>query len=410
MRFPVIGDISTKDGDGNKNARLTNTLAESKKNGTTLATVRPGLNQVASTTGNGNGLVCFNGELVNVYDAALGIVVETETEYGIPDGLWFRVAYGSGKYLAIRVGTDEYAYSSDGDEWEVGVLPAIVNWRIIVFNDSKFLAIPYGSTVCATSTNGLDWTEGTITSEGWSSVAWNGTVFCAVAGVLGETTSAATSTDGLSWTSRTLPASKRWMGIAWNGTVFCAVSGYSTESSNVCAVSSDGITWEAKTLPDTCTWSDICANGTTFCAVGWDYTNAPNTTVVAISTDHGENWTLYSPAFNMLPSKVLHTGSFYCAVGEKYCMTSYDGASWTRVTMPTILEGGGEEDADTWAGVVYGGSKLCAVGGNGEDVLIGASATSINGSTWSPSITRTYTTTTLTTLTENADYDFALIP
>ena len=291
-------------------------LAEEKQ-GKSFAAIRPGLSQVASTTGNGNGLVCFNGELVNVYDAALGIVVETETEYGIPDGLWFRVAYGSGKYLAIRVATDEYAYSSDGDEWEVGALPAIVNWRILVFNGSKFLAIPYGSTVCATSTNGLDWTEGTITSAGWSSVAWNGTVFCAVAGVLGETTSAATSTDGLSWTSRTLPASKRWMGIAWNGTVFCAVSGFSTESSNVCAVSSDGITWEAKTLPDTCTWYDICANGTTFCAVGWDNTNVPNTTVVAISTDHGENWTLYSPAFNMEPSKVLHTGSFYCAVGGK---------------------------------------------------------------------------------------------
>lgn len=81
MRLPVIGNISTKDGATNKNARLTNMLAEQKKNGTTLATVRPGLNTVASTSGNGNGLVCFGGELVNVFGATLGVIEPAEPDY-----------------------------------------------------------------------------------------------------------------------------------------------------------------------------------------------------------------------------------------------------------------------------------------------------------------------------------------
>lgn len=81
MRLPVIGNISTKDGATNKNARLTNMLAEQKKNGTTLATVRPGLNKAAETTGNGNGAVCFGGTLVNVFGATLGVIYPSEADY-----------------------------------------------------------------------------------------------------------------------------------------------------------------------------------------------------------------------------------------------------------------------------------------------------------------------------------------
>lgn len=81
MRLPVIGNISTKDGATNKNARLTNMLAEQKKNGTTLATVRPGLNKAAETTGNGNGIVCFGGTLVNVFGATLGVIEPAEADY-----------------------------------------------------------------------------------------------------------------------------------------------------------------------------------------------------------------------------------------------------------------------------------------------------------------------------------------
>jgi len=66
MRLPVAGTISTKDGTSNKNARMTNMLINQKKD-VAKACVRPGLNTLVSGSGAGNNMVCFNGELVNIF-------------------------------------------------------------------------------------------------------------------------------------------------------------------------------------------------------------------------------------------------------------------------------------------------------------------------------------------------------
>lgn len=76
MRLPVVPPLSTKDGTSNKNARLTNCLKESKKTGD-KAVIRPGLVLDAQASGVGNGLVAFNGELVSVYGATLGLNTTT---------------------------------------------------------------------------------------------------------------------------------------------------------------------------------------------------------------------------------------------------------------------------------------------------------------------------------------------
>jgi hypothetical protein len=71
MRLPLISDIDSRDGSSNKDERLTNSLAE--KDGKALyACIRPGLNQVATESGVGNGLVCFGGTLISVYGTVLG--------------------------------------------------------------------------------------------------------------------------------------------------------------------------------------------------------------------------------------------------------------------------------------------------------------------------------------------------
>lgn len=69
MRLPLIHDISTKDGASNKNSRMFNVLAERRANGSGVASVRPGLNQVVAGSGSGNNMVCFNGNLVNIFGA-----------------------------------------------------------------------------------------------------------------------------------------------------------------------------------------------------------------------------------------------------------------------------------------------------------------------------------------------------
>lgn len=121
MRLPVIGNISTKDGATNKNARLTNMLAEQKKSGTTLATVRPGLNKIASTTGNGNGLVCFGGELVSVYDAILGFAddssdLESLATHDFTGEVYvgFLTQQVPSGFSVFNFGDNEVVYSSDG--------------------------------------------------------------------------------------------------------------------------------------------------------------------------------------------------------------------------------------------------------------------------------------------------------
>ncbi len=44
-------------------------------------------------------------------------------------------------------------------------------------------------------------------------IAWNGTVFCAIAGGANASIGAAISPDGVSWTSQNLPSSNLWYSI-----------------------------------------------------------------------------------------------------------------------------------------------------------------------------------------------------
>ncbi len=83
MRLPLIPNLSTKDGEANKNARMTNALSEKNPTGAVFCTVRPGLEVIVESVGNGRGIVEFNDKLLSVYGSELQIPV-------IPD----RIGYG----------------------------------------------------------------------------------------------------------------------------------------------------------------------------------------------------------------------------------------------------------------------------------------------------------------------------
>lgn len=71
MRLPVVVELDSRDGVSNKDARLTNTLKESDE-GVTLAVLRPGVSAIATATGNGSGVIAFDGTLISVFGTVLG--------------------------------------------------------------------------------------------------------------------------------------------------------------------------------------------------------------------------------------------------------------------------------------------------------------------------------------------------
>lgn len=125
MRLPLVPQLSTKDGISNKNARLTNVLKESSSSGE-KAVVRPGVNLLATTTGNGRGLVAFNNELVSVYGANLAVVTPP-IDYTVIDPpfgtiLFFNFASYSGDYLIGYVQDLNYDYEAVRYDAEDGIV------------------------------------------------------------------------------------------------------------------------------------------------------------------------------------------------------------------------------------------------------------------------------------------------
>lgn len=73
MRQSVVDALETRDGTSDKDGRFTNVLAEQDELGP-IAVVRPGLRQITTTTGNGNGIISFNNRLLAVYGVKLKFV------------------------------------------------------------------------------------------------------------------------------------------------------------------------------------------------------------------------------------------------------------------------------------------------------------------------------------------------
>ena len=240
---------------------------------------------------------------------------------------------------------------------DIGTMPSASQWSSIAWNGEVFCAVAFGTAKAATSPDGITWTERTLPSSAdWSAVAWNGVVFCAIAF---NTSTAATSPDGITWTARSMPSSSTWWALAWNGSVFCAIT--DSAATAKAATSPDGITWTARTLPATGAWRSIAWNGTLFCAVAAHgaATSPDGITWTARTLPSTDNW-----------ESIAWSGREFCIVcsTNSKAATSPDGITWTARTMPS---------AAAWRSVAWNGSVFCAV------ALAGTSAaTSPDGVTW----------------------------
>lgn len=71
MRLALTAALDSRDGVEDKDARMTNALAEAEETGN-YACVRPSLVTSSINTGDGNAVVDFNGVLITVFGTALG--------------------------------------------------------------------------------------------------------------------------------------------------------------------------------------------------------------------------------------------------------------------------------------------------------------------------------------------------
>ena len=158
-------------------------------------------------------------------------------------GTWNKVAYGGGRWIAIKTGSTDTAVSDDGVNWLAGgALPSATTWTDITFGANKWVAVASGGVAAASSVNaGGTWLLRTLpTTNNWSSVTFGNNRFVAVSSTSG--TVAAISLNGFDWT-QTVITSAAYQSVTYGQGIFFAVGTGTTSAS-----SEDGIVWTSRTI------------------------------------------------------------------------------------------------------------------------------------------------------------------
>ncbi|HCZ15762.1 MAG TPA: hypothetical protein DHV85_14490 [Candidatus Accumulibacter sp.] len=244
------------------------------------------------------------------------------------------------------------------------------------WDGTRWFFIGRGINVVMFSADGISFTTvAALPNAAWKDIAFNGSMYLAVAA--GNPQWMANSTDLVNWSWWSYPTSRLWtwivhgpadkflvvesgvnanltsdnvnfapsnMGItcqckpAWNGSVFCVLGALSSVFK--CVTSPDGVTWSAPvSLPSGITQlspGGVCANGTTFLAVAWD--NALTLGKVSLSSDHGATWSAWVALPSINPSAKwcapVYGAGQYCVISTstRDWATSPDGVNWTLYT------------------------------------------------------------------------------
>ena len=285
-----------------------------------------------TVTGPGN---ITNGEWHHVAVSRIAGVIRTFLDGALRGSLACTASIGSAASHLI-LGGEPSAYCTSANQ---GIGLTSQNWSAVCWNGTVFCAIASGSTKVATSPDGRAWTvrDNMPSAAMWRALAWNGTVFCAIASGAAV---AATSPDGVTWTAQTLPASAPWNNIVWAPElyVFCAIS---SSLSGYAGTSPDGAVWTLRSLPTNQAWASLGYNA----AAGGFTIQAPNSAasmIVASSTD-GITWTLngYHPFTSQpLPHVPFGAGVFlhFQAVSSNgYATRATAGGPYVSRTFPATI-------------------------------------------------------------------------
>jgi len=257
------------------------------------------------------------------------------------------------------------------------------------FNGSLWVAV--GSTTggnnvsFATSTDGINWAPGPRDVSGnpfisayGTCIAWNASYWLA-GGQSNGGPNFMKSYDGYTWTGspNIIFASGSVASIVWNGSYWLALGGTTTNNVTV-AKSNDGVTW---TYVDSTANPFIAGNGkglawngSIWVAVGTSGDAFHRT--IAVSKD-GLSWTYVANPFDgAWGFGIAWNGSYFICVGSTIhvdlgVIKSYDGLTWTPVTLPTLT-------TYTGVSVCWDGNRWAVTGYNNTNTFLAFSTDSIN--------------------------------
>lgn len=213
----------------------------------------------------------------------------------------------------------------------------------LAYGAGRFVAVGFGKTI-VTSVDGLSWTAATAPDNDYyeaRSVVWSGSQFVMV-GDKNFGSSAppliATSPDGLAWTRRSWtptqdPDTLADVAASGNRLTVVGLNGSLASSSD------GGLTWVNETGGAGTSFSGVADSGSVRVAVGRDGSYAGRVLV-----NSGAGWLAVTSGLgNFYPNRVTWSGSRFVAVGaggiggQAVVATSADGATWTRVDIPTLV-------------------------------------------------------------------------
>jgi hypothetical protein len=280
----------------------------------------------------------------------------------------------SGNFVATSTSANTVCYSPDGETWSTGSLPSSGDWSALAAGGNKFVAIKYGTNEAAWSYTGAFWSGGTQggavsmpAARNWNGVAYGNGIFVAVAG---DQNSAAYSTDGVTWVSSTMPSAgdstiNEWIDVTYGQGKFVAVA----NSQNWAAVG----TWTGSALVWTPYVMDAVSDST---PRDWTSVTFGNNRFVTVSSTGDVAYSLdgYDWYASSMPKPDDSTpmawrqirygqGVFFavCDTGARdingdpttgqtlLSATSPDGITWTTRTMA---------NTQSWAAVAFGNPDI----------------------------------------------------
>lgn len=228
------------------------------------------------------------------------------------------IVFGGGVFVAV--GNGSWYSSTDGITWTLRT--ASYTLHRVIFASGLFVAAGLSGAI-ASSSDGATVSGRTIGSSQYSSVAFNGTRFVAVAaaGVIAYSTDATASVWGNAYTTNSYGDTSANFAHVWAvGTTFFA----SSNTNPVLLRSEDGISWEkiATSTGGGCT-SMSYENGRLFMLCGGAFQTSTN----------GVNWTLtnVTPNFATNATRLYKFGPYYYLLSAGGLFYSSDGLTFNRV-------------------------------------------------------------------------------